>query len=398
MNQKIKFLHVADLHLDTPFNHIGAVNAKLKDKLNQATFDSFEKLIDIAMIEQVDFVLIVGDCFNQEQPSVYTQLFLKKQLEKLTDNGIKVFVNYGNHDFLSGNRLVQFSEKVSEFKTPTVETKCLTINGLKVNISAFSYTQRQHYSRQINEFPVKDVRADFHIGMLHGQVDSQDNPYAPFTIQEINAKGYDYFALGHVHKREILQQNPPIVYPGNIQGLNRKELGEKGGYLVTLEKNQKPIINFVATSSIIFSELKVNVTSEDNLLNVIATIQDNFKTEAIHLFTIYFEVDTNVQQDLLSVLESGELLDTVFNEYNYIIKSIIKIRSQKEKVFLQDDLQQMYQEILSDNMDMVRDVVAELATHYKIKQVLPHLINDEQFLEEILYKAKQLVIEKIEGI
>lgn len=397
MNKKIKFLHIADLHLDTPFKSVGIKDRNLQSKLKKATFQSLERLIDIALKEQVDFVLIVGDSFNEENPSVGAQLFLREQLQRLTDQSIKVFINYGNHDFLSKKRLVDLDTQVYQFTKETIDTiEFNTKENISISLSSFSYTRPHINERLIQNFPSRSQQTDFHIGMLHGQVDDFSNQYAPFTIQEINQKQYDYFALGHVHKKSILQNNPPIIYPGNIQGLNRKETGEKGGYLVILEENELPQLQFIQTATIIFEELVLHVTRDKSAIELIEEIKSYYHDNYVQLFTIYWEIDADVDKELLLKIEKNELSDALNNSNHFIIKNIIHIKS-KQKVFLQEEMQKLYLQILENNEKEYEKVIIELLTNTKVQTLFPTLNSDMQLKEEIMQRSKTIIVENIEG-
>lgn len=235
----IRFFHTADLHLESPFKGSYDLPSSIAEQLRQSTFKAFSKLVDYAVEERPDFILIVGDIYDGENRSLSAQYYFQQQLERLYAVHIPVIISYGNHDHLSGswtrlalpNNVFEFGEDVAEYS--------VNIKGEKVHIHGFSYATRHIAQPMIGLYETKRDE-DFHIGMLHGSVDTnmEHAVYAPFTIQQLLEKNYDYWALGHIHKRQTLHTEPPVIYPGNIQGRHRKESGEKGFYDVVLQHGE----------------------------------------------------------------------------------------------------------------------------------------------------------------
>ncbi|HCF53736.1 MAG TPA: DNA repair exonuclease, partial [Bacillus sp. (in: Bacteria)] len=230
--KQVKFIHAADLHLDSPFKGMEMnVGQSVWERMKQSTFESFERIVDKAIQERVDFVLLAGDLYDAETRSLRAQVFVREQMKRLSQYDIPVFIIHGNHDHLGGSwAAIEFSENVHVFTEPYVEEKSFYKNGeLLASIYGFSYLQQAVTDNMTAQY-TKMSDAPFHIGMLHGSVegDAEHNRYAPFQIRELKEKQFDYWALGHIHKREILSEEPYIIYPGNIQGRHRKETGEKG--------------------------------------------------------------------------------------------------------------------------------------------------------------------------
>lgn len=257
----IRFIHTADLHLDSPFKGMTAMPAERLSRLRDSTFTAFSKLIDYALASKPDFVLIAGDIYDGENRSLRAQLKFKEGMDKLNSAGIPVFLSHGNHDHLGG--------KWTRFELPsnvfafgrTVEKAQLTVEGHPVSIYGFSYQERHIREKMIDHYPQADDPDAFHVGMLHGSLagDETHAVYAPFTKSELLAKQYDYWALGHIHLRQQLHEEPPIVYPGNTQGRHRNERGEKGFYEVSLAKNGTSL-KFIPTSVIVFDRVDVSCT------------------------------------------------------------------------------------------------------------------------------------------
>lgn len=253
----IRFFHVADLHLDSPFKGITSMpNHQLKT-LRDSTFEAFQKLIQKAVDEKPDFILIVGDIYDGEDRSLRAQHRFQQGMEVLEQHQIPVFLCYGNHDHLGGQwTRFRLPSNVHVFdKKP--EKAYIRIGHHDVYISGFSYKERHVKEAMIASYEEATGEADtFHIGMLHGSLagDISHDVYAPFTKDELINKKFDYWALGHIHKRQILNVDPPIVYPGNIQSRHRNEKGPKGFYDVELEKGDAKL-TFIPTSSITYDQV-----------------------------------------------------------------------------------------------------------------------------------------------
>ena len=246
----MKFIHAADLHLDSPFLGLQHLPNALLAQVRASTFTAATKVFDKAIAEHVDFVLLAGDLFDRAEQSVAAQAYLFEQFDRLNDVGIPALISFGNHDYLADqHQTVAYPANVTVFG-PEVGTQTLTLaSGETVAISGFSYPQRWVPEDQVIQFPTH-AATDWHIGMLHGAVSTgSGDHYAPFTVAELLAKHYDYWALGHIHHRQALNDQPPILYAGNTQGRAITETGTKGAYLVTSRTGQL-VPEFFETSTI----------------------------------------------------------------------------------------------------------------------------------------------------
>lgn len=259
--KEIKFLHIADLHLDSPFIGLSTLPQPLFSAVQESTFQSLERIITVAIKEAVDFVLIAGDIYDSEDQSVRAQARFLKEMKRLEAANIKVFMIHGNHDFIEKHKeKLALPNNVHVFPEQVEVVTLTTDDGVNVHIYGFSYNERHIRASRVDEYSVQG-EADYHIALLHGsEVSSSDehDVYAPFRVQEISKKGFDYWALGHIHKRQLLAESPSIYYPGNIQGRNRKESGEKGASIITLAE-ANTTIDFIETSPIIWEEVVISL-------------------------------------------------------------------------------------------------------------------------------------------
>ncbi|WP_050614229.1 metallophosphoesterase family protein [Bacillus testis] len=314
--KKITFIHAADLHLDSPFVGLRHLPQPIMEQMKEAIFVSFQRIVQAAIDRQVDFLLLAGDLFDGENRNLRTQVRLRNEMERLKENSIDVYIIHGNHDHLGGSWIdIRQPENVHIFKEH-FDVMTWKKEGATVHIYGYSYPT-QHVKDRIIQHYRKKEGADYHIGMLHGnlQGETEHGQYAPFTLAELQEKQFDYWALGHIHKRQELLQSPPVIYPGNIQGRSRKETGMKGCYYVELEGRQSSF-EFIATSPIVWEsldvEFKENETFDDlftacraaiqekrdNRYQVLASIMVHSANTALHTSS-YIE-------DLLQLLQEEE--------------------------------------------------------------------------------------------
>ncbi|HDR8195560.1 metallophosphoesterase family protein [Bacillus thuringiensis] len=314
--KQVKFIHAADLHLDSPFKGMEMnVAQSVWERMKQSTFESFERIVDKAIQERVDFVLLAGDLYDAETRSLRAQVFVREQMKRLSQYDIPVFIIHGNHDHLGGSwAAIEFPENVHVFTEPYVEEKSFYKNGeLLASIYGFSYLQQAVTDNMTAQY-TKMSDAPFHIGMLHGSVegDAEHNRYAPFQIRELKEKQFDYWALGHIHKREILSEEPYIIYPGNIQGRHRKETGEKGAYLIELTK-QGTHCSFFHTADVVWDEIEVcidGLETVDELMTSMSTAMNECRREEEGtLLTVVF----TGQDPLSSYLRDEKRVEEIFH-------------------------------------------------------------------------------------
>lgn len=231
----VKFVHTADIHLDSPLQGLEAHEDAPIEEIRGATRRAFDNLIDLAIEEAVDFILIAGDLYDGDWKDYNTGLFFAARMGRLSKVGIKVFIVSGNHDAASQiTKAMPLPRNVTLFSTRKPQS--VKLDDFGVIIHGQSYSFRAVTENLASQYPRYDS-SYFNIGMLHTSLTGREGheDYAPCTPDELKSKGYDYWALGHIHQREIVSQDPWIVFPGNIQGRHIKETGAKGATLVTVE-------------------------------------------------------------------------------------------------------------------------------------------------------------------
>jgi len=228
------FLHAADIHLDSPLVGLERYGDAPVDELRGATRRAFQALVDAAIEEAVAFVLLAGDLYDGDWKDYNTGLFFAQQMARLADAGIDVFVVSGNHDAANQfTKSLRTPSRVRKFSTSHAETHRLP--DLQVAIHGRGFATREVTEDLSRTFP-EPVQGWFNIGLLHTSLDGRPGhaTYAPCSLNGLLANRYDYWALGHVHAREIVHENPWIVFPGNLQGRHSRETGPKGCTLVAV--------------------------------------------------------------------------------------------------------------------------------------------------------------------
>jgi exonuclease SbcD len=321
---------------------------------------------------------------------------------KLAEEGIPVYVIHGNHDHLNGTWVhLDLPSNVHVFNSE-VETKVLhTKNGDIVNLYGFSYPTRHVYDRKIDDYIKKDG-ADFHIGILHGNVSAgvEHDNYAPFSISDLHQKDFDYWALGHIHKRAVLSETPPIIYPGNIQGRNKKETGVKGIYHITLTDLDKEM-NFLETSDIIWEEMVIDAASAKNFLEVLhlcqTTINSVRREQKGTLLSLFLKniqlVDEREQRSV-----KGELLELLLEDekeeesFVWVVDLTIVKGQEIDKEKLKSDANffaELFQTV--DHYDNVETALSPIYEHQLGRKYIAHLSTAEQ--KELVNKAEKLLID-----
>ena len=243
----LKFLHAADVHLDSPLRGLEEYAGAPVERLRLATRRAMDNVVQICLDEQVDFLLIAGDLFDTDVRDFNAALSAAAQLQKLNQAGIPVYLILGNHDSRDEmTRQVPWPGNVTLFDHRRPQT--VRHAALPVALHGMSYAKRGVTQNLVPDYP-PPVADCFNIGLLHtnaGGNPNHDN-YAPCQVEELVAKGYDYWALGHVHDFQVLNLHPHVVYAGNTQGRHAREPGAKGCVLVEVADGQLISLEFRET-------------------------------------------------------------------------------------------------------------------------------------------------------
>jgi DNA repair exonuclease SbcCD nuclease subunit len=235
---EFKFIIASDMHLDSPLQGLSLYEGAPLDVLRGATREALGNLVALAIEEKVAFVFLSGDLYDGDWKDYHTGLFFSQQLSRLREAGIKVYIIYGNHDAESRiTKSLRLPDNVRVLSTKSPETIILDDFGVAIHGQGFA--KRDVMENLAERYP-EARKGFFNIGMLHTALSGAEGhePYAPCTIGTLQSKGYDVWALGHVHARKVHPAEPLILYPGNIQGRHARETGPKGCTLVSVENGR----------------------------------------------------------------------------------------------------------------------------------------------------------------
>lgn len=257
MGNTFKFVHCADLHLGGRFKGVSDSDPELGRTMRDSTPGSFGKIVDLVLDEGADALVISGDIYDDVYATPATRYSFVRELERAK---VPVFICRGNHDSeTSWDSSIPYPANVHEFGT---EPQSFTVRsgGGDFEVVGVSFSE-PHEKRNLAAM-LRGRQDIFTIACLHCDVDSvsEGYAYAPCRLTDLSGRGVDYWALGHIHKRQVLSKDPYVVYPGNIQGRSFKETGEKGAYVVTVTSGTVTDLRFVPTQGIVWHDLSVDVT------------------------------------------------------------------------------------------------------------------------------------------
>lgn len=234
----MKFIHAADIHLDSPLRGLARHEGAPTETIRGATRQAFENMVELALEERVDFLLLAGDLYDGTWQDFSTGIFLARKLGELERAGIPVFSVVGNHDHAS--KITKALEKPKNLTVfPSTKPKTEILPELGVAIHGQSFGRQQVDENLAAGFPAAKAGM-FNIGLLHTSLDGREGhaKYAPCKLGDLRSKDYQYWALGHVHQRETVSEEPWVVFPGCLQGRHARETGPKGCCLVSVEDGQ----------------------------------------------------------------------------------------------------------------------------------------------------------------
>jgi DNA repair exonuclease SbcCD nuclease subunit len=259
-----KFIHAADIHLDSPLVKLDAYEGAPAGVIRGATRRAFENLVQTAIDEKAAFVLIAGDLYDGDWKDYNTGLYLVSQLARLREAGIRVLITAGNHDAASAiTKSLRLPENVHVFPADRAGTVRLDEPGVAVHGRSFG---AQAVKTDLSLTYPPAAAGCFNIGLLHTCATGREGhePYAPCTVEGLREKGYDYWALGHVHRREVLLADPPVVFAGNTQGRHARETGPKGCILVSVDGAGRAELDFRPLDVVRWEAAAVDAAGAEN--------------------------------------------------------------------------------------------------------------------------------------
>ena len=268
----MKFIHAADVHLDSPLTGLSAYPDAPVEMLRTATRDAFTNLVTEAIEQMVDFMVIAGDLYDGTWKDHNTGIYFCKEMGRLKKAGIPVYLLFGNHDAESEmTKKLQLPDNVFVFDTKKPDT--FRLEHLKVALHGRSFKEKETTENLASGYPAP-VPGMFNIGVLHTALEgnSAHANYAPCSLDELNAKGYHYWALGHVHEYQLWEGASTVVFPGNLQGRHIRETGPRGAVIVTADEHGIQDITRLFVDVLRWASLEVDVTECHSLAEVVRAV------------------------------------------------------------------------------------------------------------------------------
>ena len=273
---RIRFVHAADLHLDSPFTGVRSTAPEnVGNALYAATFKAYENIIDLCISKRVDALLVAGDIFDGADRSLRAQRGFIEGLERLHEAGIRSFVCHGNHDPLDGwEAKLTYPSSCHRFGGEWDSVPLFDDAPDRAVVYGISYPRREvkrNLARRLRNIDA----GPFSIGLLHANVGGDPNhePYAPCALDDLVKSDVNYWALGHVHTHRVLRdQMPTVVYPGNPQGRSPTETGARGVYLVEIDDSRTANLDFRPMDTVRWERHEINISAfetEQQLLDAL---------------------------------------------------------------------------------------------------------------------------------
>ena len=384
---RIRFLHAADVHLDSPLCSLRSLDEATASQLHRASRRSLEVIVQTAIQQKVSAVVFAGDLFDGPVKDAGAGLWVESQLKRLVRENIAVVLIRGNHDAVSNAaRVIRWTDGIHELSSDAPQT--ILLDHARLAIHGQSFGARAESTDLAAAYP-SAVMGYFNIGLLHTSLvgSSQHDSYAPTSIGLLESKGYQYWALGHIHQRteQSLSEKCWIGYSGNTQGRHVRECGAKGCYVVHIEDNHIDKMEFVPTDSLRWHLLSVDLQSaerlsdiedlvNDSLCPVLGTNRDDGVALAVRL---HLEGHTSLHADLTQPATVEKLSDALaarIHELGDVWLESVKVRTHPAKVTASADL------------DVPRKYLSQITEEFRDDAKLQKELWKE--LDELLKKAR----------
>jgi exonuclease SbcD len=275
-----RFLHLADLHLETRFGG----RPDTRERLRRATLEAFERAVDYALEQRLHAVLVAGDLYDDPILSLRTEGELVRQVRRLAEGGVSFLSVCGNHDpggdahravrlGLGSGGEGDWRQRVHLFRDAA--PRAVTVRDrdgrpVGVVVGAGHVSEREG-SNLAAGFPALEGSLPV-VGLLHTHVESaiagaDHDRYAPSTPADFRRLDYAYWALGHIHARQRIADDLPAFYAGNLQGRNPRETGAKGGYVAEAHAGAAAEPEFVRLAPVRWVRLRVAERSQTAVLS-----------------------------------------------------------------------------------------------------------------------------------
>ncbi|MBM7623794.1 metallophosphoesterase family protein [Sporohalobacter salinus] len=340
---KLKFIHAADIHLGSTLHLSNQPPKEYKELFEEAIFNAFKRIVDRAIKEEVDFILLAGDVYDKEERSIKADRFFKQQCHRLNEEGIAVYMIAGNHDPMESCReIFALPENVYNFSSEKVEEKAITDSNDQILAQILGQSYHTKFESQKMYLDFSPSNKDrFNIGLLHTQLGSMNNNYAPASKAELKEKNdIDYWALGHIHQCRIENEfNPVIAYSGIPQGRKFGEIGLGGCLIVEVDYSHNIEYKFIPTSSLVWKRLEIKIDEDQN----------DIPSNLADLEKLINDRVEELTEQLPIIPESLETTNDDWQDYfsGYILKLVIKGRGEIHKL-LQEQKEEAVQYLIKN--------------------------------------------------
>lgn len=426
---RMKFLHAADIHLDSPLEGLARYEVAPVDLIRGATRRALENMVELALVERVDFVVISGDLYNGDWRDFNTGMFFLRQMNKLHEAGIRLYLIAGNHDAANTMtrrlRLPLNPDGLSVMLSHELpETR--RIEDLGVAIHGRSFANQAEKQNMVPDYPTP-ISHWFNIGLLHTSLNGSEehDTYAPCSPTDLRSKGYDYWALGHIHKRSVIADSIPAevpasgLYSGNIQGRHIREPGPRGCFLVTVDSQRRAQVEFRSLDVFRWEVCDISCTGLVNNTEIFENVEKQLcllsaKSEGRPIGVRVRLVGATVtHRDLTShrtgvMAEIRNIAAKISNEQIWVEQVKLSTRElsrQTAGTFADGPLAELEQYL--DNVDRDPTAVAPLIDELKdLARKLPGellrapeglLLDNPDWIREILQEVKPFLLDRLNG-
>jgi len=441
MSETFKFIHAADLHLGSFLNINGKQQQEIEDLCKSAVYDGFERICNKAISYEVDFILFCGDVYDSYLRSVRGNRFFINQCIRLSKKNINVYVIYGNHDAINDSQeLFTMPQNVHILSSNKAEIfKVYKEGEVIAKIIGKSYKRRNEKEKTYENYILdNDV---FNIAMLHTALERDNKNYIPCTLEDLKmVPNIDYWALGHIHKHDVLCESKPIIaFPGMPQGRDMGEQGIGGVFLVTACKKDVVHMEFLPIATVIYKRVEITLDDTNKIVNYSDLIkviydevcsltydppessneikhsknyiEDEFKGYVVQLI---IKGKTDIHQDITQMSEDDykQFIESINEElgiqkYFLWIDSILfrttALIQDFESLKIQNSIFKDLEEVISmysTDIEYENQLVKNWGSIWK-KQIYSENIDEDKFdfdveiIADIISQARELVVEKL---
>jgi exonuclease SbcD len=306
----IKCMHTGDLHLGSQFEN-ASFDSSYGRQRRLELWETFERIIDRAIENKVDFLFIVGDLYEEKYFNVGDIKRVRDILKKAVD--INIIISTGNHDPLRKDSLyntIDWPENVYIFQSKGISS--IEFKKYNTVIWGYSWDKKEEKKDIFEDLFIEDT-SKINILAIHGDVLNKFSSYLPIDKNKLKSKGFDYIALGHIHKPQFISNN--ISYCGSPEPLDFGEAGVHGIVEGTIEKGNVCMSFFpISKRSFIIKEINISETmTQKDILSKIMNLDNAFMREN-NLYRIFLngvrDRDINIDMD--------DLKEMLRNEYYYV--------------------------------------------------------------------------------